>query len=214
MRTALLALTLLLVAAPASAHRLKLFATVEDGTVTGYAFFIGGGRPQGAMLLIRGASGQELYRGTTDDRGQFSWRPQAPADLVLTVDARDGHVAEARLAADRFSGVARAVSSHAATPPAPHSSGLGDTGLGGAAAKPGGVDAAVLAGLIDQAVDRAVSRQVRPLLEAYDEADGKVRINDVIGGVGMIVGLAGIALWASSRRSRRAGGATPGKAAP
>jgi nickel transport protein len=53
-------------------------------------------------------------------------------------------------------------------------------------------------------VDTAVARQIRPLLEAQAEADGRVRFNDVMGGIGMIVGLAGAALWASARRGPRA----------
>lgn len=194
MRRPLLVIVLLLAAAaPASAHRLKLFAAVADGTISGYGFFIGGGRPQAATLLIRDAAGAEVFRGTTDAKGAFAWRPPRPADFTLTLDARDGHVAEATIDADRFGGTpvgALAAASEPAEKPAP------------AAAGP---DPALIQA-IDSAVDAAVARQVRPLLEAYAEADGRIRFNDVIGGVGMIVGLAGAALWASGRK-RRTGGA-------
>jgi nickel transport protein len=61
----------------------------------------------------------------------------------------------------------------------------------------------MLADIVDRSVDRAVSRQVRPLLEAYEAADGRARLNDIAGGVGMIVGIAGIAMWAASRRRSR-----------
>ena len=54
---------------------------------------------------------------------------------------------------------------------------------------------------IAQAVDAAVARQIRPLLEAYDAADGRVRFNDLIGGLGWIAGLAGLWAWFRSRRS-------------
>jgi len=54
-RVALGALALLvLAAAPADAHRLRIFATVEGGTIEGYAFFVGGGRPDGAVVVDPG----------------------------------------------------------------------------------------------------------------------------------------------------------------
>lgn len=56
--------------------------------------------------------------------------------------------------------------------------------------------------MVEAAVDRAVARQIRPLLEAYDAAEGRARFNDVMGGIGMIIGLAGMALWASARRRK------------
>ncbi|NLH79539.1 MAG: hypothetical protein GX458_01670, partial [Phyllobacteriaceae bacterium] len=62
---------------------------------------------------------------------------------------------------------------------------------------------AALTRQIERAVDVAVARQLRPLLEAYDQAEGRLRFNDVAGGIGMIVGLAGAALWVSARRRER-----------
>jgi nickel transport protein len=172
----------------ADAHRLKLFATVEDGTVSGYAFFIGGGRPEGAALVIRDGEGRELYRGTTDAAGTFSWRPPQASDLTLLVDAGDGHVAEAAITEGRFSVVEGSATAAAAADSAGAESGVLPA------------DAKDLADMIGRSVDRAVSRQVRPLLEAYAAAEGRVRFNDVAGGIGMIIGLAGVALWALGRR--------------
>jgi nickel transport protein len=188
MRIVALALAFLLaLALPASAHRMKLFATVEDGTVSGYAFFIGGGRPEGATLVIRDRAGLELYRGATGEGGAFSWQPAHPTDLALTVDAGDGHVAEATITEGRFAQVERAAT--VAAGPATET-----------ASSPQMPDPSALTNLIDRSVDRAVSRQIRPLLEAYAAADGRVRFNDVAGGIGMIVGISGLAMWAFSRR--------------
>ena len=55
-----LVLTLALVlaaAAPAAAHKLKVFATVTGDAVTGYAFFIGGGRAKGTPWTAKAADG-------------------------------------------------------------------------------------------------------------------------------------------------------------
>lgn len=176
---------------PALAHRLKLFATVEEGAVTGYAFFIGGGRARGAEIVFRDARGGELHRLAADDEGVFRWRPAQPTDLTVTVNSGDGHVAEAHIAAERFGasvpGVEPAPAVAQAAPAAsqrPQERRLSPAELAE----------------IERRIEDAVARQVRPLMEAYAQAEGRVRFNDVMGGVGMLVGLAGVALWASQRR--------------
>ncbi|MDD3446991.1 MAG: carboxypeptidase-like regulatory domain-containing protein [Zavarzinia sp.] len=191
MKRLVLALALILaVVEPATAHRLKLFATVEDGAITGYAFFIGGGRPEGSTIVIRDAQGIEVHRTATDAEGRFAWTPPAPGAFTVTVDAMDGHMAEARLDAQRFGAVVDAAVPAAPAPP-------------GNAVSTGTPPAPADTAMIERAVDRAVERQLRPLLEAYDAAEGRVRFNDVVSGIGMIVGLAGIGLWASSRRKSK-----------
>lgn len=205
---AILAAVALMVAwtVPAAAHRLKVFATVEAGTVTGYAFFIGGGRPQGAQVIFRTPGGADLAQAVTDAEGGFFFRPPAPQALEVVVNAGDGHVAEVLLAADRFGPVDAALAG--AVPAAQDTGPVAVPALAASTPAPTATclpDAATLAGTVDAAVDRAVARQVRPLLEAYEAAEGRVRFNDVMGGIGMIVGLAGIALWVSARRRAGAG---------
>lgn len=195
----LVALAMLLLATanlPAEAHLLKVFATVEDGSVTGYAFFIGGGRPNGAMLIVRDQSGKELYRGNTDDKGGFNWQPPKPQKMTVIVNAGDGHMAQATLDADQFD---PAGASGVVSPPARTSE--EEKSSPAAPLTPACTSPAEIETLVDRSVDRAVSRQVRPLLEAYAVADSRFRLNDIVGGVGMIFGLAGVALWISSRRS-------------
>jgi nickel transport protein len=169
----------------AGAHRLKIFVTVEDGALGGYAFFVGGGRPEGANFIVKDA-GREVFRGKTDPQGAFRWKPEGLGPYSVTVDAGDGHWAEGSVSADRFGAAAAPAASNDAAPAACASN-----------------DPAVFARLVEAQVDKAVARQVRPLLEAYEEAEARVRFNDVMGGVGMIVGLAGAGLWAVSRRGRR-----------
>jgi nickel transport protein len=53
-------------------------------------------------------------------------------------------------------------------------------------------------------VEQAVARQIRPLREELAGAQGQASLRDVLGGVGYILGLAGLLAW---WRSRRASGA-------
>jgi nickel transport protein len=196
-------------ALPAHAHRLKVFATVEEEAVTGYGFFVGGGRPQGATVIMRDAGGQDLWRGETDDQGRYSWRPENPMTLTVIIDARDGHIAEAKIPADRFAAAPTPETANAKTDSGsavPTSSSemvaageVTATAAGGSATA---LDEATLAQLVDRAVDKAVARQIRPLLEAFEEASGAIRFNDIMGGVGMIVGLAGMGMWIAARKRK------------
>lgn len=185
-------------ASVADAHRLKMFATVEAGEISGYAFFIGGGRPEGVDFVVKDAAGAEVFRGKTDERGTFRWRPASPADYTVTVDAGDGHWVDGNITADRLGAMTGAPAVVGAAEPTPAAS--GETLPAPACAAP--LDPAAVAAIVEARVDAAVARQLRPFIEAYDLAEGRIRLNDVMGGVGMIVGLAGAGLWATSRRRR------------
>ena len=174
---------------PVMAHRLKLFATIEAGEVVAEAFFVGGGRPEGVTVILRDGGGAEIGRGRTDIDGRVRLKPARPGDVNVEVDAGDGHATAVRLTADRF-GIEGAGPGAMPTPtPA-------------ATTRPAPADHETLRREIEAAVDRAVARQTRPLLEALERAEARLRFNDVAGGVGMIVGLVGLGLWASARRRR------------
>lgn len=165
---------------PAQAHKLKVFATVEGGEVKGYAFFIGGGRAAQTAWAATNATGVSLASGTTDGEGRFAFPvPQPPTDATVTVDTREGHVASVTLPASRFGGA-----SVAAAPARPTD---GSTPID---------PDARLAGL----VEAAVQRQVAPLLERIEQLDARLRYADILSGIFLILGLAGIALWARGWR--------------
>lgn len=196
---------------PAEAHRLKLFVSVEGMTLSGYAFFIGGGRPQDVAFVVKDANGTAVHQGRTDAEGAFAWTAGKPADYTLAVDTGDGHFAEEKIAADRFSPEASAAPTTTSTPllspvrdttpPPPE----GASVVAQTPTCPAPVDPALVARLTESAVDRAVARQLRPLIEAQDLAEGRLRFNDIMGGIGMIVGLAGLGAWGLSRRRERGG---------
>jgi nickel transport protein len=193
-----IALALLALANPAAAHRLKLFVTVEGDAVSGYAFFVGGGRPQGVAIVVRDAANAEVFRGATDEAGAFAWKAPKPADYTLSIDTGDGHMVEETIAAARFAGTP------AATPPALPAPSV-PAPAASAAAPPAPAcspDPAALAAMVEAATERAVARQLRPLIEAENAAEGRLRVNDIVGGLGMIVGLAGAWMWALARRRR------------
>jgi nickel transport protein len=50
-------------------------------------------------------------------------------------------------------------------------------------------------------IEVAVARQIRPLREELLATRDALRLTDILGGVGYIFGLAGVALWWHARRS-------------
>ena len=191
MRRLLIALAIILAcASPAAAHKLKLFAAIEGDTIAGYAFFIGGGRAQDTPWQARDESGKLLGEGRTGPEGEFHLMVPEPmaSDVTITVNTEEGHMATKTLAAARFGAPASALSAAAvsgdATPQVAFES------------QPAPVPAADMAAL----VEAAVQRQVTPLLERIEEMDSRLRYADILSGIFLIVGLAGIGLWARGRR--------------
>jgi nickel transport protein len=208
MKRLLLALALIFAALPAEAHRLKLFATVVDGTMSGYGFFVGGGRAGNVDLVVKDAAGAEVARLKTDDTGSFSYRPASPGAYRLALDAGDGHESEVAIDADRFAAGETPAAAPVQTPIAPEVAAPAPP----SPPPPPALDAADLARLVaaevDKAAERAVARQIRPLLEAYDAAEARIRINDILGGLGWIMGLVGISAWILARRRPPGGDAS------
>lgn len=180
-----LALILITLASPAAAHRLKLFATVSGADVTGYAFFVGGGRAQGSDWSAHDATGAEIATGKTDAEGRYRFTPRAPVTgpIVVTVDTHEGHVAAARVAPERFGA------------PAPTA-----TVNPGSVFPQGGRPILAPSEAIAPQIEAAVQRQVEPLLERIEQMDSRMRITDVISGLFLIIGLAGAGLYLRGRR--------------
>ena len=184
MRLLLPIFALSLMTSGAEAHRLKLFATLEDGTISGYAFFVGSGRAQDADLRISDATGKEVAALRTDAKGFYRWKAPSAQTYRLIANTGDGHVADATIEAQRFAGLSA------------------DT-IETAEEEDKTIAGSISAAQIERIVDAAVARQMRPLIEAYEAAEGRTRFNDIMGGIGMIIGLAGLSLWAQARRREK-----------
>ena len=186
--------SLALFASPANAHKLKVFATVKGDHIGGYAFFIGGGRAQGTKWTAKDTSGAILAEGTTDKEGNYDFIPPkpAPSDITITVDTQEGHIASAVIPAARLGHAniksVRISSSQSTAPQTPSSGSL--------QIPPHPLSTSEL----EPMIEAAVQRQIEPLLERIEQMDSHMRFTDVISGIFLIIGLAGIGLWARSRR--------------
>lgn len=231
----------------ALAHSLKVFARTDGEQISGYAFFVGGGRPVGAEWVAT-AAGKAVAEGQTGAEGEYAFAvPNTVSDdIVITVDVKDGHIASTRVDADRFlsqtSGKQQALTAETSATDAStaetsskestlpetsspearstevtqHSTSLADGKQQGALPPESGQQDAragvsqsaafkktlqnTLTEADQRAIERAVERQINPLLERLEVMDARLRYTDVLAGIFLIIGLAGIGLWILSRR--------------
>ncbi len=95
--------------------------------------------------------------------------------------------------------------------PAPASDRTASTGLAGGSSSPDqaadplsrSVDAQALEQVVEQAVDRALERRLAPVTRMLaEQAQAGPSVTEIVGGMGWLVGLAGIGAWLSARKKK------------
>lgn len=171
--SAIAALLLILVSAgPAWAHKFRLFAAVVGQKVEGQAYFSGGVHPAGITVDLRAEGGAVLAQGVTDDNGAFAISLPASAAAGLYLQAEvDGHRAEWRL------------------------DGLPEPVVSASFAE----EKTALSERQVTAIEVALARQILPLRAQVDQLENTIWLHDILGGLGWLVGLAGLFVWWRSR---------------
>jgi nickel transport protein len=163
-------------------HGLSIFAAADGARIEGQVRFSGGGPSAQGRVRVLDPQGVVLAELQPDAEGRFDYLAVAPEDHLLVAESADGHRAEWRIAAEELA------------------VGFEPAGLAGENARGAAGGCADL-----PAIEQAVARAVRPLREALALERERARLRDILGGIGYILGLAG--LWAWSR-SRDRGGAS------
>lgn len=174
---------------PALAHRLKVFATVVGAGIEGKAYFVGGGPAENVSTTLRDRNEKIVAEGQTDTEGRFALVAPVKTDLTVVVDAKDGHIARFTIAAARLPD----------TLPAGDSAGAAAASPPAEVAAAGPVEAPAQANVDEIAA--AVARQIEPLAEQLDSLESSIRLHDVLGGLGYIIGIFGLLAFLKARRS-------------
>ncbi|WP_085644795.1 hypothetical protein [Thalassospira sp. MCCC 1A03138] len=192
----------------AQAHSLHVFAMGNGDVIDGYAYFGGGARPHDAEIQLLDDTGRVIFAGKTDDQGEFKLRVSHRQDYVIEANSGDGHIASFKINGDELSvqlpsgsediniyvSQIDTASSFQSGPP-PSSSTTVATATS---------DAMVTLSRdeLDNLIDAAVSRHVRPLREQLVAYEDKVRFSDLLGGIGVIIGIFGAFAWFRAGQSR------------
>lgn len=175
----------------ARAHKVNLYAYAEGGKLVGEGYFSGGRKAQKAMVKLLGPEGKVLGQTKTDSKGAFSLPfPKGVAPLKLVLVAGEGHKGEFVLTAQDL-GLAQE-NTQQPKAKAPEA---------GTPAKPAQVDLAALENHLGKLLDRKLAPIQARLNRLAREGD-QVTLKDVVGGLGWILGLVGVAAFFMARRQR------------
>lgn len=193
-----LLLVLLVSATPAWAHRVLVFAYAEGQNIHIESKLVPDTPvKEGKVLISDKQSGKVLITGQTDALGKFACPipPEAVAqrlDLLIVVEAGMGHKGEWLLKAEKYlPGAAAGVPAV----PAPSAPATAAPAAVASPASPPATAQPVDAQALEEAVSRAVARELAPVKEMLAELTmHRTSLTDIIGGLGYILGIFG--LWA------------------
>lgn len=190
MRRLLAALVLILSGATAAwGHGLSVFAWVEGERVLVESKFSGGKRPVGATVQVLDPQGNTLLSGTTDAEGRWSFDLPQRTALKIVLEAGMGHRGEWTIGAAE---VGAPPSDHSAAEPPPQPHPPAPT-----------ADATAATADLDARLRKAVAEELAPVTARLARLEERLQgpsLQDILGGLGYILGLVGIAAYIQARR--------------
>ncbi|WP_417209845.1 cobalt ABC transporter permease [Antarctobacter sp.] len=184
MRRLALILTLCALPLPVAAHKVIASVFPSGTAIEGEIGFSNGAMAPDLTVQVYGPDGALLGETVTDAEGFFLYTPTAPVAHTFRADLGAGHVADTTMPAEEVAALL-GVAPAAAPPSAPPQTAAPGAGLSAA-------DRAEIA--------RIVRDEMRPLrreIAAYRE---KNDLQTILGGLGYILGLFGLAFYIAARR--------------
>ncbi len=207
-----LTLASLFPATPAFAHRLNVIATVEGKTITGEAVYVSGNPVRNATVTVLDPAGRTIGQTTTDQQGRFSMAIRFRSDHRVVVDAGEGHTKSVTVRADQMPGNLPAPDAAAASPEGKSGLAPAPTAAEGASASSAESQTSTQTAAELLARLEAVEKQLAELRKELARHENNVRLHDILGGIGCILGFTGLAFYfLGVRRKERAERTKPGE---
>ena len=189
---------------PAFAHKVSIFAWVEGDTVYTRSKFSGGKRVKNSSVILFDSYGNKLLEGKTDNNGEFSFKIPKKTALKVVLKASMGHMAEWTIPVEEIN--PGAVSNNSKPDDINDSyktSSKSQTMNSGtdlsALSESHGISRQEIKKLIDESLDKKLAPIMNILADSYG---GGPSLTEIIGGIGYIFGLMGVAMYFTSRRKR------------
>lgn len=175
----------------AFAHKVNLFAYVDGNSIVTESGYSRTNRVNKGTVTMYAPDGTELDKGTTDEKGHLVFPIPEDArkgmDLRLVLYAGEGHGAEWTIKASEISGIPEST---------PTSTSKIQSSTVAASA-----ESTIPAAALEATVDKVIKRELAPvkvmLAEMHDTGPG---MTEIFGGIGWLVGLAGLLAYARSRQ--------------
>jgi nickel transport protein len=157
---------------------------VEGDTVHVESKIAGGKKVKQGKITVFDLQGNSLLEGRTDAQGKFSFEAPKKRPIKIVLDAGMGHRAQWTLDSEDMQ---QAALEREKTVTAQETGTAPD--------------------IIQQAVETALDKKLAPIMKMLSESQEKrVSLKDILGGIGYILGLMGVAAYFHyRRRSARAG---------
>jgi nickel transport protein len=183
-----------------------IFAWVDGDTVYTQSKLGGDKKAKNCTILVYDKEGNQLLEGKTDQKGEFSFKVPKEGDLKIVLKASMGHRAQWNIAAEEIS--AQTDASWSSRPvrmvePATEE----PTGLSAEVRNSEEMPVPTAVGLsrrdIQDLIDESLDRKLAPVVAMLGESlDRGPTLTDVVGGIGYIFGLVGVALYLVKRRKK------------
>jgi len=190
------ALLLLFSYSQALAHNVTVFAWVEGDTVHVESKFSGGRRPMDAPVEVYDTSGNLLLKGVTDNNGEISFKVPKKTAMTVVVLAGMGHRGEWIIPLSDLDGIGDGTGSQPSqtgsrpiAAPAPK-----DT-----SGSVGNLISAEIKNAVGEVLDSKLKQVMNLLVETRPSGPS---VTDILGGIGYIFGLIGVAAYFSSKRRK------------
>jgi nickel transport protein len=186
---------------PALAHRVSIFAWVEGDTVHTQSKFFGGKKINHGRVSVYDASGTLLLEGETDENGEFSFKAPVRAAMKIIVSAGMGHQADWTIKKTDFDD-GQTDASPGLEPLQPS---LGSGTSPDRAGSPAAPQATrtLTSTEIEQIIEKALDKKLTPVIKMISELYEKSpSLSDILGGIGYIIGLVGLAAYINSRKKK------------
>ncbi len=181
-------------AGTALAHKVNIFAWVEGDTVYTESKFSGGKKVQNAPVEIYGTDGTKLLEGKTNELGEFSFPALRKTGMKVVLLAGMGHKAEWTVSASELQGndpelidpekteeiAPKKMEKHSASPC---------------------LNPEEIRNVVEKVMDQKLQPVIRELRKSLNP-DREPDFGDIMGGIGYIVGLIGIAAYVHSRKKK------------
>ena len=188
-----LSLVFMALAPLALAHKVNVFAWVEGDTVHVEGYFAGNKKARDSLVEVFDSTGKKLLDGRTDQQGEFSFKIPKITDLKIVLTASMGHRNDFVIPMSELEKVSptKTTESGGHTVPEPSE----QKNVSGQTAST--VDFAQLETVLDKVLDRKLTTLSRLTRETRPEGP---TVSEVIGGIGYIFGLMGVALYFMSKK--------------
>lgn len=184
-----------------SAHKVMIFAWIDGNTIHTQSKFSGGRRAKNAQVLVYDSDDVLLLEGKTDTDGMFSFKIPKKTDLKIVLKASMGHQAVWTIPAQEITGSETQIGNTENRIPTSRKTAFGSPDI----KKNDGVPESGTAVLgkkdIQKIIDTSLDKKLRPItIMLSDSMNRGPGFTEIMGGIGYILGLVGIAFYFANRK--------------